>query len=356
MLSRLFHTSRILRNNKIWSEFSKRSGSLGIQSTVTKKAILEGTPLSGQPSLKRKLNRFKYNSPEHIDEIFKISYDFLQSKSAKVYQQIKDTTPPAELEKLLVAAELDNPEVQYNFQFNDKLENNTSIIDYEQPVYRHLGRKYWESHDQMLLMQRLESLAIIPDTMPTLNPKAAVNIKFPFSTGVNKWVEPGEILSSSSTSLPPVFKLQEYDTIDFEKQLYTVLVVNSDVPDLENDTFTTSLVYGLTNIKISYNDNIIDSRKFNDSNIIADYIPPTPDRNTDTQRFSVWVFRQNNSEELLLPIDLDRNDFNIREYAAENQLEPVGAHVWRSEWDSNVESVREKYGMPPGKIFSKVRD
>ncbi|EDO14832.1 hypothetical protein Kpol_364p4 [Vanderwaltozyma polyspora DSM 70294] len=357
MLRRRIHTARpLLENAKVWSDFSNRPKSFGIKSKLLKQALLEGTPKYGPPSIKRRSNRLKYASPEHMDDMFKISNNFLESKAAETYAEIEKTKDKAKLNQLLIKAELFNPEVQYNFQFNEKIDNNPEIIDFDQPVYRHLGRKHWESYGQMLLMQRLETLHVIPDTLPTLEPKAEINIKFPYSSGLNKWIEPGEVLSSNTTYLPPVFKIQEYDTVDPEKQLYTILIVNPDVPDLENDTFKTSLAYGLTNLKVSYNDNMVDSRKFDDSNVLTEYVAPTPDKNIGKQRYCVWVFRHANDKKLAKPSDLDTDNFNIRAFVEENGLTPIGAHVWRSEWDSNVNIIREKYGLDPVRIFDKVRD
>lgn len=354
MLRRSIHTSRTLKSANVWSPSANRAKSLGIRSEPIRKCILEGTPSNGPPSLKRRSNRIKYNSPEKIDDTFKLCYDFLQNRAAKTYEQVSKAQDSKEVEKLLIEAELINPEVQYNFQHNDKIDNNPETIDYEQPVYRHLGKEHWESSAQMLLMQRLETLKVIPDTLPTLVPRVEVNLKFPFSTGVNKWIEPGELLSSNSTSFPAVFKIQEYELVDPTKQLYTILVVNPDEPDLKNDSFRTTLNYGLANVQVGYNDNIVDARKCNNSNVIADYLPPVPEKNVGSQRFAVWVFRQQ------APLQgnfsaLNRNRFDIRGFTDQHSLLPVGAHVWRSEWDSNVENVREQYGLPKGRIFTRVR-
>lgn len=354
MLSRSIHTSRAVGQAKVWSSLAENSRSLRIRSESVRKCILEGTSPGGPPSLKRRFNRLKYNSPEKIDETFKICYEFLQSKSNQVYEQLSKTEDPKEREKLLVKAELDNPEVQYNFQYNNKVDNDPDVIDYEQPVYRHLGKKHWEDGPQMLLMQRLETLAIIPDTLPTLVPRAEVNIKFPFSTGVNKWIEPGELLSSNTTSLPPAVKIQEYELLDPQKQYYTILVVNPDEPDLENDSFRTTLNYGLVNVQVSYNDNVVDARKYGAENVIAAYVPPVPEKNAGKQRFAVWVFRQ---QAALQPqrCVLNRDRFDIRQFSKQHSLLPVGAHVWRSEWDSNVPNLRAKHGLPQGRIFSRTR-
>ncbi|CAL9735927.1 large ribosomal subunit protein mL38 [Monosporozyma servazzii] len=358
MLRRSLHSTAL--KQQIWKDFTKRSESLSVRSPILKQSLLNNesqgsTESKGPYSLRRRNSKIRYKKPEQIDETFQVAYSFLQDRAETVYKKLNQVEDPKEQNKLLVKAEINNPEVQYNFQFSDKIDNNPRLINYDLPVYRALGRKHWESKDQMLLMQRLETLHAIPDTLPTLLPRANVMIKFPYSTGVNKWVEPGQFLSSNVTQLEPIFKIQEYETVDVQKQRYTVLVVNPDEPDLATDSFKTTLCYGLQNLKLDYNDNVIDARKFNpEENKLIDYLPPVPEKNAGKQRFVVWVFRQPAST--LTDIStISRDSFDIRQFVELNELDPIGAHIWRSEWDTNVNNVREKYGLPKGRVFSKVR-
>lgn len=362
MLRRSFHSSVIkFQQNEIWNDFTKRSVALSLRSSKLKQSLFVNTeagknePAKGPYTLRRKASRARYKSPEEIDATFKLAYSFLQDRASNIYSKIEQTNDPELKNKLLVKAEISNPEVQYNFQFSDKIDNNPRLIDYNLPVYRHMGLKHWESYAQMLLMQRLETLHAIPDTLPTLVPRANVMIKFPYSTGVNKWINPGEFLSSNVTQFEPIFKIQEFENLDLSKQRYTILIVNPDEPDLINDSFKTTLCYGLQNLKLDYNDNVIDARKFTvKDNVLIDYLPPVPEKNAGQQRFVVWVFRQPN-ETLTDLSTIKRDSFDIRKFVELNQLDPIGAHIWRSEWDTNVANVREKYGLPKGRIFSRVR-
>lgn len=365
MLHRGFHLQSVQR--QIWKDFTKRPESLSLLSPKLKQSLFVSEPgdsnngtksmNKGPYSLRKASSRAKYRSPEDIDPTFQLAYSFLQSRAEQLYHKLEqqNNMDPVIRDKLSVKAEINNPEVQYNFQFSDKVDNNPRLIDYNLPVYRALGKKHWESYEQMLLMQRLETLHAIPDTLPTLVPRAAVMIKFPYSTGVNKWIEPGEFLSTNVTQFEPIFKIQEFDTIDPESQKYTILIVNPDEPDLVNDSFKTTLCYGLANVKIGYNDNIIDARKFNhEDNVLIDYMPPVPEKNAGKQRFVVWVFRQP-EQELKDTFLVSRDAFNIRQFVTNNELNPIGAHIWRSEWDMTVSNVREKYGLPKGRVFSRVR-
>lgn len=351
-------------SGKKWAQAGEGSPSLTTPSKY-RTALLDGVSAQGPPSLKSKLFKLRYNSPIGLNEAFDAAYSYLKEKSSETLKRAEyvktqhsqdSTNEPLtqELNELQVAAQINNPEVRFNFTYHEKLENDVNIIDYNQPVYRELMKQHWVAKDQMLLMQRLDQLNVIPDTLPTLEPKAQVSLKFLNHTGVNRWLEPGVELSSNVTMYPPSVKIQEFDSVDVENQLYTVLIVNPDVPDLANNSYKTQIQWGLSNVKLNYNDNFITPKRLlEDSSIneIIDYLPPVPEKNLPTQRFAVWVFRQQSS----LISKISERDFDIREFVSQNKLEAIGAHLWRSTWDSNVSKVRETYGLPKGVVFHKVR-
>jgi len=350
---------------KAWAKSSEELQCYKISHQPSRNTVLDGVSEFGPPSLGSRRGKDHYMSPLGLNEAFDVAYDILKTKANEKYQELNEINQQLsqnpnskELKDLKIKksieAEINNPEVQFNFQYHDKVDNNPKIIDYNQPVYRELKQKHWESHDQMLLMQRLEQLGCIPDTLPTLDPKAEVLVKFLNHTTVNRWIEPGTFLSSNTTTYPPSIKVQEYESVDVENQLYTVLLVNPDVPCLETDSFKTHIQWGLTNVKLSYNDNLIGpNRLLSDESIneLIDYLPPVPEKNIPTQRFITWVFRQPE------PINekIEDREFAIRQYVEDHKLEAIGAHVWRSEWDTNVAKVRELYGLPKGTVFHRVR-
>lgn len=354
-----------LGTTKNWAKPTDESKSLNISAFATRNAVLNGVSDMGPPSLKSRRGRDRYMTPLGLDKAFDLAYDILKAKAEKTYteveafnKQIQENPDSQELKdqraQKLVQAQINNPEVQFNFQYNDKVENDPKIIDYNQPVYRELKKKHWENYGQMLIMQRLEQLGCIPDTLPTLDPRAEVSVKFLNHTTINRWVEPGTLLSSNATTYPPSIKVQEFDNVDPETQLYTVLLVNPDVPDISRDSFKTHIHWGLSNVKLSFNDNFISPEKLlNDDSIteLIDYLPPVPEKNIPKQRFVTWVFRQPSP----ITQQIEEREFNIRQYVQDHQLEAIGGHVWRSAWDTNVAHVRELYGLPEGTIFHKVR-
>lgn len=339
----------------VWSNAS-RAASLSVKNPVLKQALLSPNLPNGPASLKANANKRRYTSPIGLDGIYPLAYELLEKQAEEKYQLIdqlndkisKDGATPElikQREELQIEAEINNPQVVYNALFA------TNVLDRTQPVYRHYLKKNWESYKKMLTMQRIETLAVIPDTLPTLEPEVDVNLKFTHNN-VDTWIEPGNVLSSNVTCKPPTLEIVEFK--ESTDDLYTVLIVNPDTPDVENNTYSTTLHWGLANVRLSNNDSIIDMQKLSENPDIEliDYLPPVPEKNLGKQRFAVWVFRQDGQ---LPNKDVTREKFDIRAFVGSNKLQPVGAHVWRSTWDLNVANVRKMYGLPEGRIFSRDR-
>lgn len=343
----------------VWSDFSNRSEALKIADEDIRQGILNPiNPNRGPASIIKEEARMKYHSPIGIDETFAFAYNYLQNESEKLYQKIEDlrqVNPKTEIidekiEILLKKAETFNPEVLYNTTFLS-----TETLDRSQPVYRSLLKKKWQNHDLMVTMQRLEQLHVLPDTLPTFEPEADVKIKFPHNTDPKlvNWITPGTILSTISVSKPPTIKIDHFDSPG--QNLYSVILINPDTPDLQKNSFSTTLHYGLANIDLSLSDNIIDTKKLlelNPENIIKDYLPLTPEVNAQNQRACLWVFKQSKPIEIA---DVSRENFDIRQFAEDHQLTPIGAHVWRQHFDTTTNTVRDMYGLGKGTLFHRVR-
>lgn len=334
--------STSVRRLGVWSDFSKRSSSLKVINNQVKSNLFDGESLS----------RPNYHSPNLIDETFKKAYSFLENESSEVYKKLSNEKDTEKADLLLIESEKYNPEVIYNQLYSS--EN----LDLSQPVYRDFLYNKWKSHDLMVLMQRLESLHVIPDTLPTLDPKVDVKVRFPHNDTAEfqQWVVPGTILPAFAVAQPPSIQIQDFDNIANENQLYTVVVVNPDTPDVENNSYTTSIHYGLANVSLNNVDNTISPEKLLNSEqawSFSEYLPLTPEKNTANHRACLWVFKQNGS------VAIDKiasgSTFDIRQFAASHDLTAVGAHVWRQHFDRSVDQVRADYGLPAGRVFHRVR-
>jgi large subunit ribosomal protein L35 len=318
--------------------------------------VLNGEWKIGPPSLKTRKAKLAYNSPVGLQQVFEHAKDIVKKESENHYKAAQELSKTddaiknnREINKHLVRAELHNPEVQYNFKMKK--------IDLTVPIYRYLSEREWRSREMLIMIQRLETLHVIPDTLPTITPKAAVSLQFPGV--INKWIEPGTILQTKVCMRRPVIKIQEFEKIA-DDSLYTVLIVDPDTPDLENDTFKTTLHWAVTNIPLSNVNHEVDVSMANE---LVTYLPPHPEKNSPTHRYCVWVFRQSSTPEQIRKLDfalddeplLTRDNFKIRQFVEKHQLVPVGAHLWRCDYDRTTDEVRTKFGLGEGLVYRRQR-
>lgn len=326
----------------VWSDFQSRSPSLKISNEKVKNDLFKGISKDGPHSYTVESHRKSYHSPLLIDPTFQQAYEILENEADSIYKQGPGS------EKLQVKAELKNPEVLHNFE-NGK-------VDLSVPVYRHLAEQKWRDHDLMVTMQRMETLHVIPDTMPTLDPKADVKVRFGHNTREEFVgnITPGTVLPAFAVAVPPTIEVQEFDASDHKLGLYTAVLINPDTPDLETNSFKTTLHYGLQNVPLTYTDNTILPLKLmaNPQFVFQQYTPLLPEKNAQKQRACLWVFRQSKELDAL---SYDVENFDIREFAESNGLTAVGAHVWRQAFDRSVNETRAKYGLPEGRVFRRVR-
>ncbi|ONH64944.1 putative odorant-binding protein A5 [Cyberlindnera fabianii] len=310
--------------SKQWAQPSSgaSSKSLKLNSKKFREALLEGVdPKQGPPSLKSRRFRIRYTSPAGINEAFDLAHDYLKKHAQEKYNQADKTQDPIEKSKLLVQAEINNPEVQYKFQYNDKYNNNTNIIDYTQPVYRSLKKTHWESYSQMLLMQRIEQHGVIQIHFQLWNQEPRFKNLMTLIHNLN---------------------FTQYSLLT---QMFQMLRITHIRP-IFNGGFQT--LNSIIMIISSHPKRLLEDSSINE---IIDYCPPTPEKNLPTQRFAIWVFRQSDQ----LTEKISNREFDIRKFVEEKKLQPIGAHLWRSAWDLNTPAVREKYGMPKGIVFHRVR-
>ena len=322
----------------VWSDFTKRSSSLKINDSHVGLFLPQ--------------NRHNYYSPLLIDETFQQAYDVLQTEAQSIYDQIENTSDEQEIRLLLVKAEEQNPEVLYNLETG-------SNVDLTHPIYQEKAKQAWELYDLMILMQRLEQLSVIPDTLPTLDPKVDVQIRFPHNKKhpFNQWITPGDILPSFAVNQPPEIKIQQFDDVKSD-QLFTIVLLNPDNPDLSTNSFHTSINFGVCNVPLNILNNTLSIKNYLNPNFdtFQPYVPLTPEINSGSyQRACLWVFKQHNNEKVSPSVIEDNGNFNIRQFSESLNLTPVGAHVWRQVFDRSVNDVRSQYGLPEGRVFHRVR-
>lgn len=227
---------------------------------------------------------------------------------------------------------------------------NILAADLTKPIYRYLARQKWDSMAYKILVQRVEQFHITLDVLPEFDPKIDVQLTF---RGFK--VQPGEKVDSLVTETPPNLRLQVFDS---EQHLVSVVVMDSDVPDPENDAFTSRLHFIAANIPINcLTKNISLNRisKQPSEHLAVPWLPPTAQEGAPYHRLSIWILQQKKNK----PLDIknlqnswqnSRDGFKLMKFISKYGAKPIGFNIFRSEWDAHTRQVMERHGIPGADI------
>ncbi|RPD70802.1 PEBP-like protein [Lentinus tigrinus ALCF2SS1-7] len=243
---------------------------------------------------------------------------------------------------LEIQAEANLPDVRWKAR--------NGMADMSKPIYRHLLEQKWrEEGDLDLLMERIYQMNVVPDMLPELHPSFDLRLRYLEPPPKNnylrtrvkrkvKQVEPGIFLMPEQTRRQPEIYTTLFHT---DTRLYTLLMVDLDVPDMESQSFTTYLHWMQPNIPLSASTQSptvpLDTH--------TRYVPPHPQRGTPYHRYVLLVLPQSLPTE---PIDIpvfqesDRLGFNFRAFAEQYGFDGArggGAHMWREQWDETVSHI-----------------
>ncbi|KDR84725.1 hypothetical protein GALMADRAFT_233035 [Galerina marginata CBS 339.88] len=282
-----------------------------------------------------------------------------------------------ELEKLLeklniiqVQSEINLPHVRWSV--------NNAMADMSNVTHRHLLEQKWRKDGNLdLLMERIHQMGVVPDVLPVIRPSIDLHVAARTSpsdfhkTGkVQGQVEPGVFLKSKQTLVPPKLYATVFHT---DVRLYTMLLIDPDVPHPEAETFTTFLHWMKPNIPLSAT-----SSNLTNLNDHTSYIPPHPQRGTPYHRYVCLLLPQPplrasgytlaaasraGTEPTSAHLDIpalntaDRLGFDMRAFAERWDLDGAnggGAHMWREIWDEDVSAIYKdfleqeepRYGQP----------
>ncbi|THH11337.1 hypothetical protein EW146_g8082 [Bondarzewia mesenterica] len=245
------------------------------------------------------------------------------------------------LNVLEVMSEVNLPEVRW------KAAN--GMADLSKPVYRHLVEKRWREEGALdLLMERIHQMNVVPDVIPELRPGLDLRITFPeppprsvyLRTRVKRRhipIEPGVFLLNEQTRKPPSLYTTVFHT---DERLYTMLMVDADVPDVETESFTTYLHWLQPNITLSTNTSL----PLPLTATHTPYIPPHPARGSPYHRYILLLLPQSSPTERIRVSQIERRGFDLRTFVQEHglKLEGGGAHMWRAVWDEESGRIWEE--------------
>ncbi|KAA8901688.1 phosphatidylethanolamine-binding protein [Sphaerosporella brunnea] len=236
------------------------------------------------------------------------------------------------LEYLRVQADINNPRVKYNFD--------RGLVSLHKPVYRYLMNRKWREYRRPILMQRLEQMNVIPDVLPKLDPVVDVQLRFQ-----GRDIQPGDLVGSLQSEHPPTFKVVKFTE---GPMLCTAAVVDSDVPRLCDDRFGFRLHWMVANIPLSHLQQQAIGTGAKPSDVVWEWIPPHVQKGSPYHRYTLILFKQparfdvEDLKNKLAPNKMDSYNFMARSFMQKHALEPIGAFMFRGEWDEHTKKVMQR--------------
>ena len=217
------------------------------------------------------------------------------------------------------------------------------------PIYRYLADRKWRDYRRKVLVQRIEQMKIIPDVVDNFEPTADVRLAF---GGRN--VQPGDFVESTISENPCRLNVQVFDR---SERLITIVVVDSDVPNLETNGFDSRCHFLAANIPVSPTSTSINLAKLSpESQVILPWSPPFAQKGSSYHRLSILVLEQKDN----IPIDLAvakkrarRDNFVFRSFRAQHMVKPIGATLFRSKYDEGTIEVMTRAGVPGADVELK---
>ncbi|KAF2860013.1 putative mitochondrial large ribosomal subunit YmL35 [Piedraia hortae CBS 480.64] len=237
------------------------------------------------------------------------------------------------LEETKILADINDPLVKKKFE--------DGMGDMSKPIYRHLADKKWRSYKRLLLVQRITQMHVVPDILPAIDPIVSTSLGWPAQ---KKWTKHGDFVDSLVSERPPAMKIQPYDQ---GKRLYTIAVVNPDVPNVKADGYTHRCHFLASNIEVSPTDTEVDFNKLAESQVILPWMPAYSQKGLKYQRMAIFILEQTK-----YPLDVaaakqmsrysTRDGFTLRSLLDKFDLKPVGVDLFRTRWDENTADVMKR--------------
>ncbi|TKX19372.1 hypothetical protein C1H76_8558 [Elsinoe australis] len=238
------------------------------------------------------------------------------------------------LEELKILADINDPLVKRNFE--------DGIGDMNKPVYRHLAEKKWRSYERKVSEQRINQFKLVPDVLQALEPSVQVDLSFG-----RRRVDPGEYIESYISERAPTLKIQSYEK---GTRLVTIACINPDVPNVAKDGFDFRCHFLAHNIPITPTQPLVDLGKLNEADqTVLPWLPAYNQKGAPYHRMSFFVLEQPDNVKLdtsLTKQKARRDGFALRSVVDRHRLQPLGATLFRSQWDASTARVMQKLGIP----------
>lgn len=215
------------------------------------------------------------------------------------------------------------------------------------PIYRYLADRKWREYRRKILVQRITQMKVVPDVLPHCDP--VVDTKLYFG---KRQIQPGDFVDSKISTSVPKLDVQLFER---GEKLVTIAVIDSDVPNVETDSFDFKTHFLAVNVPISAINTKVDlSQLSGDSQIILPWLPPVAQKGSPYHRLSVCVMEQKDSKPLdfaaVKAKETDRDNTRLRTLQARYHLKAIGAHLFRTQWDDNTLEVMKEIGFPGAEV------
>ncbi|KAI0123082.1 phosphatidylethanolamine-binding protein [Xylariales sp. AK1849] len=246
------------------------------------------------------------------------------------------------VQELKIAIDINDPIVKRKFEDGQG--------DMNKPIYRHLAERKWRGYPFRLITQRIKSFDIVPDVLPKFEPTIDVEMYFRKSK-----IEPGEILDSRITEVPPRLKVQVFNG---GERLVSLVVMDSDVPNAEEDSFERRCHYLAANVPLAPDTPSLPLSKIKaDTQLAVPWLPAFSQKGAPYHRLSVFVLEQKPGQTLditeLKELYNARDGFSLKSYKDKYGLNPVGFNIFRTVWDEGTAGVMERAGVPGADVQFK---
>lgn len=220
--------------------------------------------------------------------------------------------------------------------------------DMNKPIYRYLADRKWRKYQRLVIVQRINQLGIVPDCLPHFEPTADVRLAFR-----KRSVLPGEFVDSRVSEVPARLKVQVFDK---GERLVSVVVIDSDVPVVERDNFTSRCHYLATNIPLSPTQTSLPLSQATETQLVHPWMPPFAQKGSPYHRYSVFVLQQEPGKTLdpaELREKIQRDGFSLRSFVDKYHVKPIGVSIFRSLWDEGTAGVMQRAGIEGADIEFK---
>ncbi|GAB1314287.1 mitochondrial 54S ribosomal protein YmL35 [Madurella fahalii] len=276
----------------------------------------------------------------------------------EAYKQRRIASLRSYIKELKILADINDPLVKRRFEDGQG--------DMNKPIYRYLAHRKWCSMERKIIMQRISQFHIVPDLLPKFEPTVDVQMKF---RGYK--CPPGAILKSCITETAPTLRMQVFDE---GERMFTVVVMDSDVPDPATESFSRRLHFMVANIPWDPTKTTLQLHRHCADNASSAYpigpelgalavpwLPAFAQKGSPYHRLSLFVLQQKAGETLdaakLKEIydGQGREGFSLKSFRDKFELKPVGFNMFRTVWDESTADLMARHGIPGADIEFKQK-